>query len=258
MSGGGEAMAASGIVDDVDYMIGNHLGTKVAVPRLGQISCDSKGFFATSKFDAFFIGQSSHASGSPQEGRNAVLAAACATLNLYAITRHSKGMSRINVGRIEGGTGRNVIGANAMLKVETRGSTTEINEFIEEAAVRTIKAAAAMYNVDVSLKKMGGAAGVDGSPELAELTRKVAEDSKLFQEIFPVGIATGSEDFTYFMERTQQHGGKAIHVRIGSDMTAANHNFRFDFNEEALFLGVAYLSLLANHLLSKGEVYSVF
>lgn len=247
---GAKAMVASGIADDVDYLVGCHLST-VATPHVGQFSCESRGFFATSKFDATFKGWPSHASAAPEEGRNAILAAACATLNLYAISRHSKGVSRVNVGRIEGGTGRNVIGANALLKVETRGATTEINDFMEKAAMRTIKAAADMHNVEVSFVKMGGAAGADNDPELVACIQKVAEESQLFKEIIPLNIASGSEDCTYFMERVNKHGGKAAYVKIGAERAAGHHDFRFDFNEEAMPLGVAYLSLLAAKLLAK-------
>ena len=68
-------------------------------------------------------------------------------MNLHAISRHSKGASRVNVGVFQGGTGRNVIPAKAVIKVETRGATTEINEYVYGEAVRIIEAAAAMHGV---------------------------------------------------------------------------------------------------------------
>ena len=66
-------------------------------------------FLATSKFDATFKGVSSHAGAYPEEGLNSLLAAATASLNLHAIPRHSKGATRITVGRLEAGEGRNII-----------------------------------------------------------------------------------------------------------------------------------------------------
>lgn len=49
-------------------------------------------------------------------------------LNLQAIARHSQGASRMNVGVFESGTGRNVTPDVAVLKLETRGASTEIND----------------------------------------------------------------------------------------------------------------------------------
>ena len=60
------------------------------------------------------------------------MAAACAAvMNLMAIARHSGGISRVNVGTIQGGTGRNVVPDHALIQFEVRGETTRINQFME-------------------------------------------------------------------------------------------------------------------------------
>jgi aminobenzoyl-glutamate utilization protein A len=118
---GAKAIATSGILDDVDYMIGGHLGIKEN--SSGELYCGLGGFLATSKFDAYFTGVSTHAGGTPEKGKNALLAAATATINLNAIPRHSEGATRINVGKLTAGTGRNVIPARAHMMIEIRGAT---------------------------------------------------------------------------------------------------------------------------------------
>ena len=54
-------------------------------------------------------------------------------MNLYAIPRHSAGASRVNVGTVVAGSGRNVIADEAKMEIEVRGETTEINQFMEHA-----------------------------------------------------------------------------------------------------------------------------
>ncbi|MFP1483427.1 peptidase dimerization domain-containing protein [Escherichia coli] len=54
---------------------------------------------ATTKFDAHFTGTAAHAGAKPEDGHNALLAAAQATLALHAIAPHSEGASRVNVPR---------------------------------------------------------------------------------------------------------------------------------------------------------------
>ena len=47
----------------------------------------------------------------------------------------------------------------ALLQLETRGATSQINEYMAGEAARIIEAAAAMYDVKVKITEMGGAAG---------------------------------------------------------------------------------------------------
>ena len=83
--------------------------------KLGEIIPGMGNYAATQKFDVTFTGKPAHAGGSPEKGNNALLAASTAILNLYAIPRHSDGYTRINVGKLNAGTGRNVICSDAHL-----------------------------------------------------------------------------------------------------------------------------------------------
>ncbi len=135
-----------------------HLG--VNLRKTGQVACRTEGFLATTKLDATFTGIPAHAGAAPETGKNAILAACTATLNLHAISRHSQGISRINVGVIQGGSGRNVIPANAVIKVETRGVNSEINEYVYNEAVRIIEASALLQGCKVSMELMAARPGV--------------------------------------------------------------------------------------------------
>jgi aminobenzoyl-glutamate utilization protein A len=248
---GAKAMVENGDVDDVDYMLGAHFGFKMK--KTGQIACNVKGFLATSKYDARFTGVPAHAGAAPETGKNALLASACAALNLHAISRHSAGVSRINVGSLEAGSGRNIIGDKALLKLETRGATSDINAYMEKEALRIIKAAAQMYDVQVDIKKMGGAAGGNNSPELADYIQQKAEQLGIFQEVVGACDFGASEDFSYFMERVQQHDGQAAYMMIGANLAAGHHDSHFDFDEKALVNAVQVLACLAVGLLQGGS-----
>ena len=247
---GAKAMVARGVVDDVQYVVGAHLG--VNLKKNGQVACRTEGFLATTKVDAAFTGVPAHAGAAPENGRNAILAAATATLNLHAIPRHSQGASRINVGVIQGGAGRNVIPPNAVIKLETRGATTVINDYVYGEAVRIIEAAAAMHGCTVAMQLMGGAAGCENDAALVERIQQVVKRQGLFSEIVPAGNIGGSEDCTYFMERVQKNGGQAAFVMIGTKLAAGHHDSFFDFDEEALVPGIALLAGVAADVLTKG------
>lgn len=246
---GAKAMMVKGVVDDVDVVLGMHFG--VNLRKTGQMACNTGGFLATTKLDAVFTGVPAHAGAAPETGRNALLAASAAVLNLHAISRHSQGASRVNVGVMQAGTGRNVIPANAVIKLETRGTTSVINEYVYGEAVRVIKGAAEMYGVKVEMAEMGGAAGCESDPALVERIHQVADRSGLFGEILSFGNIGGSEDCTYFMERVQQRGGLAAYVMVGTELAAGHHDFRFDINEDAMPMGTALIALVAADVLVK-------
>lgn len=245
---GAKAMTLKGIVDDVDYFLGMHFGFKMQ--KTGQFCCNIRGFLATTKYDAVFKGVPAHAGAAPEAGRNALLAAATAALNLHAISRHSQGASRINVGVLNGGSGRNVIPAKAVLKLETRGVTSEINQYMSSEAVRIIESAAAMYGVEVAITEMGGAAGCSNSPLLVDRLGTLVKRMGIFNDIVEQCDFGASEDCTYFMERVQERGGQAAYVMVGTDLKAGHHDSSFDFDEQALTLAIAAAAGAAVELLT--------
>lgn len=246
---GAKAMVSRGIVDDVDFFVGLHLG--IGLKKMGTMTCNTVGFLATTKLDAVYTGVPAHAGAAPETGSNALLAAATAALNLHAISRHSQGASRINVGVLQAGTGRNVIPDKAVLKLETRGTTSEINEYMYKRALTILEAAAAMYEVKLAISPMGGAANCENTPALVTRLQQVAAESNLFDSILPEGNIGGSEDCTYFMERVQQKGGQVAYLMVGTKLAAGHHDSRFDFEEESLVTATALLSKAAVELLSK-------
>ena len=139
---------------------------------------------------------------------------------------------------LQAGSGRNVTPANAIMKLETRGETTDIDAYMKEQAERIIKAAAAMYDVQVELRPMGSAAGGTSDPELAEIIGQAAGETPGVTKILPTGDLGGSEDYAWMMDRVQKRGGKAAYMMIGSKIAAPHHDSRFDFDERSLPIGV--------------------
>lgn len=236
---GAKSMVKAGVVKDVDYFIAIHIGT--GVPHR-QFVAANNGFFATSKLDVTFIGRASHAGGKPEEGRNALLAAANAVTNIYAIPRHSGGVSRVNVGELHAGSGRNIIPSEALLKVETRGETSEINDFVRKQVEAIVEGAAKMYDNEVEIELVGEAKNNSCSNDLAKILHASASEHPFIEKsMIESDDSGGSEDATYFMEEVQQNGGSATYCIIGTDLAAGHHNEKFDINEESLLPAVEIL-----------------
>lgn len=243
---GAKAMAAKGVASDVDYLLAAHLMT----PEVGYLAYDVQGFYATTKFDVKFTGMPAHAGALPENGKNALLAAANAAVNLQAISRHGGGDSRVNVGVLQAGSGRNVIAAEAVMKAETRGVTAEVNDYLYQRAGQIIQNAAAMYGTKAAVTQVGSAAGIENSLRLSSLVGKVAERLGTFRTFGRLRDIGGSEDCSYFMEQVQQRGGQAAYLIIGASLAAPNHNQYFDFDESVLTREAQLLSAVAGELLS--------
>ncbi|TVT27090.1 amidohydrolase [Salinicoccus cyprini] len=241
---GARSMVEAGAVEDVDYLIASHIGT--GVPH-DTIVAANNGFLATSKMDVTFKGVSSHAGGRPEEGRNAMLAAANAVINLNAIPRHSGGATRINVGELHAGSGRNVIADHAALKIETRGETSEVNEYVKAQAEAVIEGAAKMYGATYNIELVGEAENTNCSLELAEVLKGVGEEAGLTGEL-KSDAAAGSEDATFMINAVQKQGGQATYCVFGTDLAAGHHNEKFDINESSMLPAVETLFASATKL----------
>lgn len=228
---GARAIVEKGILDDVDYFLSGHIGFNVPT---GTIVPRAEGFLATTKIDAVFKGRGAHAGAAPQEGNNALLAAANALINIHSIPPHSGGITRVNVGTLNGGVGRNVIPPIASMKIETRGENSELNRYVLDRTTNIIELSGKMYGCNTEISKKGEAVTVECDLALSEFIKR--EISKIYSmtnviDNKPLG---GSEDVTFMIERVQNRGGKAAYLIFGSNTAAGHHNERFDFDETVL------------------------
>lgn len=237
---GAKSIVTKGLLDDVDFVFGHH----VRDYKVGEISSGLSGYKATKKFDVTIHGKPAHAGGSPQDGNNALIAASTAVLNLYSIARHKGGETRVNVGKMIAGTGRNIIPDEAKMVIETRGSTTEISDYMYNKAVNIIKNSSEMQDCTYEIKPMGEAPSGKSDLEMIELVENLSEKLGEYT-LVDIHKSGGSEDFTYMMTRVQENGGKAVNIGLGaSSIGDGAHSHNFDINEKAVQKALFLLSAL--------------
>ncbi|MFO3666821.1 amidohydrolase [Anaerococcus kampingiae] len=240
---GAKSLSQAKELDQVDYFFAGHLG--MGLPS-GKLGVGTTGFLASSKLDVEFTGHSSHAAALPEEGKNANLSAASALLNLESLAQNSKGMARINVGVIRGGRARNSISDKAVLELETRGASGEINDFLVKRAIQVIKGSAIQYDLAYEIKIAGQAPSIDKPAyEFYEKIESLLK-SKGFDTIKSPDFKA-SEDVCYYINKVNANGGSAIHFIFGSNLAAGHHNKSFDFDEQSLIMGLeVYKELIRN------------
>lgn len=247
---GAKAMVEKGWLDDVDYFLSGHVG--IHPKQSGTIAAATSKFLASSKINATFTGKSAHSGLEPNEGRNALLAASSATLHLHSISRHKDGATRVNVGTLHAGSGRNIIAEEARMEIETRGETNELNAYMEEHALRILKASALLYDVELEMTHMGKAITAEADLEFAAIVEQAcarSESLKIVPEL-PIGA---SEDVTYMIERVRDKGGKATFMIFASPLPAGHHHSLFDYEEKALMAGLETLIRTTDYLLKEGD-----
>ncbi len=231
---GAKAIVENGHLSDVDVFISAHIDPTSLAPSVDVIP-GSYGSLATTKYDVEFHGFSAHAGAHPQNGKNVMLALSTAILNLYAIPRHSSGATRINVGTVHAGSGRNVIADYAKLEIEVRGETTELNHYMTEKARTILQNAAEMHDCTCEIKLMGAADSEESSPSLCRRIQALAREELHLTASDTLTIKnSGSDDISYMMNEVQSHGGEATYMRILTPCADIAHNRRFDFDEQII------------------------
>jgi len=247
-AGGGKAVADSGHLDDVDYLLALHLGLDHPT---GEVVAGIDGFLAVSQFEATFEGAGAHAGGRPEEGRNAVQAMAAAIQNLYAIPRHGDGPTRVNAGIVEGGTAPNIVPEQARLVGEVRGETTPLMEYMDDRARDVLEGAATMHGCDLEVTQQGMAPSAESDDELRDLVGAVAKAHADVDRVLDRDDLGGSEDATYLMRAVQDGGGLASYVCVGTDHPGGHHTATFDVDEDSIGIGVDVLARAIERIASE-------
>jgi aminobenzoyl-glutamate utilization protein A len=241
-------MVQSGLLDDVDWFFAGHLGC--FLPS-GEVAAEATGFLYSTKIDVSFHGRAAHAAMGPQDGRNALLAGATATLGLYGISRHGQDSTLVNVGKMIAGSGRNIIADECFMMIEVRGSTEASLTYMEGRAQEILAAAAAMHGCTFETKVMGKSAGIVQSPEAVARVAAVARTVSGINRVHDGWSIGGGDDATFMMKRVQDRGGKAAYFLIGSDIPAVHHAVNFDIDETSLEHGVSLFAGLVQSVLGE-------
>ena len=240
---GANSMVNAGVVDDVNYLFSGHIGIKAK--DNDTLVCFTSNFLATSRYEVNFKGISSHAALAPEKGKNALLAAASATLSLHTLAQHGQGVARVNVGILNAGSGHNVVADTANLVFQTRGESNIINEDIERKALQVIEGAAKMYDVSVNYQKIGYASAIDFDSSFSKELATYFDKINIYNNIIENEKMDASEDCTLFMKKVLENNGKAAYMMFGSKIVNEHHNSMFDFDESVLSKAIAIYACLA-------------
>lgn len=239
VSGGGHPMAESDYAAGLDYFFAVHVGLDHPT---GEVVAGIERPLAMCHLDVDIRGTSAHAGKAPEEGNNAIQALGTAIENVYGVPRHSEGMTRVNVGRVSGGTASNIIAEHATAVAEARGETTALMEYAKDEVIHRFETAAEMHGCTADVDVVSESPRADSDPELAAVVERVARDTAGVDTVVSAADFGASEDATFLMERVQEEGGLATYLIVGTDHPTSHHTPTFDVDERSLPIGVEVLT----------------
>lgn len=247
---GARAMLEAGAfdVDTPDAILGFHNWPQLAT---GTVGWHAGAVMASSDaFDVTLKGVAAHGA-HPNLGVDAIVGAAQFIDQLQTIvSREIAPISSavVTIGRIHGGTVRNIIASSVEMNASVRTLESDIADRIEAAVRRILEGLETGMRIGYELKwtKLTPALRNDKTTMSRVLTvaREMLGTENVIEMPFPT---MGSEDYAWFAERVP-----SAHLRIGSKIAGhdtAIHRPDFQLNERMIPLGTKLLSRVVLNLM---------
>lgn len=249
--GGAKPMIEQGALEGVDMIFGGHLERHYQVGEIGIKTGVHTSF--TDAFEIKITGKGGHAA-RPHEAIDAVLIASQLVVNLQTIVSRDVDPlhpSVITIGYIKAGTVFNAIAEKATLKGTIRTTDELIRAQIADKIGKLATSLSVLNGAEIKVIMKPGYPPVINDERAGDFARHVGE--KLVGKNRTVSIplpSLGGEDFAYYLQQIP-----GCFVRYGAAKTGheliSSHSPRFDFDEEALRVGAAYMSELVRYTIKK-------
>lgn len=233
---GAQSIVDKGHLDDVMNFIAVHIALSAENKPLPShtVACGCRDFLSDRQLDVYLEGKAAHPCGASQEGKNALLAACSATLNIHSIAPHEEGLCRVNVGEIHAGVCANTIAPDAMMRIEYRGQKPAISEYAGQRIFDILEGTAKAYDLKYHYVDYGEVPAGASDYAMMEVVQRAAKKVPWFQTVYFEGNVGGTDDAAVMLTKVQQNGGIGSYVGIGADTTGPVHNPEFDFDEDCL------------------------
>lgn len=239
--GGAKELVEKGVLDDVDAIVGQHVGVNL---KVGQIGTRPGYLMANSdEFEITFIGRGGHGSSPHLCLDPLVVAAQVVTALQNLVSRHlaAKDSGVLSVTQFNSGTAYNIIPDTATIRGTVRTYTKENRAFFEQMMGQIVEKYAAASDLEFAYKYNKGYGTLYNTPELTKVVMEVADElygSGTAQTINP---SMGAEDFSYYLEKVP-----GVFYFLGVRNEELNciyptHNTKFRVDEEAFSVGISVM-----------------
>lgn len=240
--GGARLMIEAGALDGVETIFGLHVDPVFAVGTIGL--CDGPMMAHVYDFDISVVGRGSHAA-RPHLGVDAIVAAAAVVEALQNVVSRRTDPSIplvLTIGRITGGTARNVIADSAHLICTARTLSPQVSRKLPGMIKKTVEGVCRAHGAGCEITAVASYPMLINDPRTNQLFRQVFGGlfgSRTVRQADPV---LGGEDFAYYLQRVP---GAMVRLGIKNPKIGADkpwHSSKFIADETALTYGTALLA----------------
>jgi hippurate hydrolase len=250
--GGALAMLKDGLFErfpcDAVYGMHNRPGLPVGKFTTGSGARAAGGAF----FDITITGKGAHGA-HPQQSIDPVLVACHLGTALQSIVSRNisaREAGVLSITRIQSGDAYNVIPQSAVMAGTVRTLSRDTMNTIQQRMEAMVPAIAAGFGAEATMEfRLIFAPMVSDESEThvyAEAAADLVGGDNVDRHA-PPGM--GSEDFSFMMEQVP-----GAHINLGNGDSAALHNHKYNFNDEAIPYGVALYGTIVEKKLPKGQI----
>lgn len=236
---GAKYMVEDGILDDVDTIFGMHLTNELDTGTAGASMGNAMA--SATRFSIEILGKGGHA-GAPHKAIDAIAVAARVITDIqYLVSREINPFSPlvVNIGTINGGSISNAVADTVVLTGTIRTFSNDTTNYLRKRIDSIVKSAVEPCGGSYKVVFTGGLPPLINKRDVLlnaiDSIENVIGESNFVT--FEEG-KMGSEDFSYYLEKKP---GCFVWLGSGNDekgMRIEHHNPRFDFDEDALVIGV--------------------
>ncbi len=234
--GGAIEIVESGMLDDLDFMFGQHV---VSLLPVGSIALDyGRGSANSDRFSILIKGKGAHAS-TPQFGADPVLIGSTIVQLLQNIVSRrmdpTRGKVISNTIFHSGSESYNVIPDTAPLGGSVRTFYDEDGEFIKKEIEKVVKSVCDLYGADYEYEYEFGYVSIINDEKSTGIIEQIISGIEEL-EIAPSPGGMGGEDFAYYSRKVPS---TFVWTGIASDgFDYPHHNPKFGIDEEGMKLGM--------------------
>lgn len=229
--GGAKPMIETGILQDVDYIFGNHLwsttpfGTILTKPGVLMAGAD--------RFEITINGQGGHGA-YPHETKDAIVIGSQVIAQLQQIVSRRIDPLKtavITVGQFNAGNAFNIIADKATIIGTVRYLDTTIQDQLRDEIERVIKGITLTHDASYTFSYVKGYPPVVNHEVEAEMILDIANEVEGVTDVIIGDPQMGAEDFAYYL-----HDIPGAFFFTGAQLTDTypHHHPKFDFDERAM------------------------
>lgn len=237
VAGGALQMIKDGALDCVKFLGGIHVRPQMEV-EMGMAAPVIQ-HSSNATITGNIKGVQAHAA-RPEEGNNPIEAAAVLIQEMKELHLDHNASYSIKMTKLHAGVASNAIPETAHFTFDLRAETNEAMEALIEEAEKIIEKTAALTSTTIAHKVEDFLPATVQHPEAIRVAKEAIADVLGEEQIKPVCISPGAEDFHFY---AYHHPDLATTmIGLGCDLQPGLHHPNMEFNKAALIYGAKILT----------------